>query len=166
VAGERTAFEVRERRHKPCMKNPWLEIPLQEYEAHMALPNVGQAPLLAGLLAGTVYRYEPRSVAILGCSGGNGLERILDTQVQRIVGIDINPDYAERTRQARMCSPPLYGSSKCRSYSGHLLVGILPKTNLTPALRCIPMSRLKSSHLRCCATNCETSLIRRLWDRD
>lgn len=80
------------------MKNPWLEIPLEDYEAHMALPNVGQAPLLAGLLAGAVYRYEPHSLAILGCSGGNGLERILDTQVQRIVGIDINPDYVERTR--------------------------------------------------------------------
>ena len=27
--------------------NPWLTIPLADYEAHMALPQVGQAQLLA-----------------------------------------------------------------------------------------------------------------------
>jgi spermidine synthase len=31
-------------------------------------------------------------------AGGNGLERILNTSIQRVVGIDINPDYIERTR--------------------------------------------------------------------
>ena len=31
--------------------NPWLTIPLEDYEAHMALPEVGQAQLLAALFA-------------------------------------------------------------------------------------------------------------------
>ena len=30
------------------MTNPWLEIPLADYEGHMALPGVAQAALLAG----------------------------------------------------------------------------------------------------------------------
>jgi SAM-dependent methyltransferase len=80
------------------MKNPWLDIPLDDYEAHMALPHVCQASLLADLLGSAIAEYKPRSVAILGCAGGNGLERISDTSVQRVVGIDINPNYAESTR--------------------------------------------------------------------
>jgi len=80
------------------MKNPWLEIPLDDYETHMALPHVGQALLLANLLGNVIDKYTPRSVAILGCAGGNGLERTLDTPIQRVVGIDINPNYVERTR--------------------------------------------------------------------
>ena len=29
------------------MNNPWLTIPLEDYESHMALPDVGQAKMLA-----------------------------------------------------------------------------------------------------------------------
>jgi hypothetical protein len=29
------------------MSNPWLEIPLANYEAHMALPTIGQMRLIA-----------------------------------------------------------------------------------------------------------------------
>ena len=43
--------------------NPWLTIPLADYEAHMALPQVGQAQLLADLFAALVLEYvEPESV--------------------------------------------------------------------------------------------------------
>ncbi|MHB8816413.1 MAG: class I SAM-dependent methyltransferase [Steroidobacteraceae bacterium] len=46
-----------------------------------------------------VRKYAPSSVAILGCAGGNGFERLIDTSVSRVVGVDINPRYIEAARQ-------------------------------------------------------------------
>jgi SAM-dependent methyltransferase len=80
------------------MRNPWLDIPLDDYEAHMALPYVGQAPLLRGLFEDALARREPRSVALLGCAGGNGLDCTPES-VARIVAIDINAAYIERARE-------------------------------------------------------------------
>lgn len=77
-------------------RNPWLSIPLADYEAHMALPEVAQAELLAEVLARAVREQAPRSVAIFGCAGGNGFERVPpDT---RLVGVDVNPDYVAVAR--------------------------------------------------------------------
>ncbi len=73
------------------MKNPWLEIPLSDYEGHMALPEVGQATLLADIFADLLNRYQPNSVAVLGCAGGNGFDRIPTTT--RVVAIDLNHSY-------------------------------------------------------------------------
>ena len=81
------------------MRNPWLDIPLGDYEAHMALPAIGQSQLIADQLDILVRRYAPSSVAILGCAGGNGFERLIDTSVSRVVGVDINPQYIEAARQ-------------------------------------------------------------------
>jgi DNA-binding transcriptional ArsR family regulator len=52
------------------MRNPWLDIPLADYEAHMALPTIGQDRLIADHLSALIRTYEPSSVAILGCAGG------------------------------------------------------------------------------------------------
>ena len=49
--------------------------------------------MLADQLAQLIERYTPRSVAIIGCAGGNGLERIDSTRVERVVAVDINPEY-------------------------------------------------------------------------
>jgi ubiquinone/menaquinone biosynthesis C-methylase UbiE len=81
------------------MRNPWLDIPLGDYEAHMALPAIGQSQLIADQLDVLVRTYAPSSVAILGCTGGNGFERLIDTSVSRIVGVDINPQYIEEARR-------------------------------------------------------------------
>lgn len=75
------------------MCTPWQEIPLEDYEAHMSLPSVGQAGMLADQLAQLIGRHAPTSVAIIGCAGGNGLERIDPTRVERVVAIDVNPEY-------------------------------------------------------------------------
>jgi SAM-dependent methyltransferase len=80
------------------MKNPWLDIPLDEYESHMALPQVSQARLLADIFHRMLEQYRPRSVAVLGCAGGNGLEQISPDVTERVVGVDINPRYVERLR--------------------------------------------------------------------
>jgi SAM-dependent methyltransferase len=77
-------------------RNPWLAIPLADYEAHMALPQVGQAELLANVLADAVRLHAPRSVAVLGCAGGNGFDRV--PVGTRLVGIDVNPDYVAAAR--------------------------------------------------------------------
>ncbi len=53
------------------MTNPWLHIPLADYEAHMALPEVAQAEMLAEELEIAIRRRVPDSCAIIGCVGGN-----------------------------------------------------------------------------------------------
>lgn len=75
------------------MSNPWLSIPLADYEGHMALPDVGQAKMLANEFEELLQTYAPSSVALIGCAGGNGFEEAVKAGVTRIVGLDINPSY-------------------------------------------------------------------------
>src|SRR5579862_3514563 len=75
--------------------SPWLGIPLDDYEKHMSLESVGQAPMLADRLALLVLRLRPASLALFGCAGGNGLDRIEPGQVDRVVAVDINPRYID-----------------------------------------------------------------------
>jgi ubiquinone/menaquinone biosynthesis C-methylase UbiE len=77
------------------METPWLKIPLADYEGHMALPEVAQADFLASVFAHQLKELRPRSVAVLGCAGGNGFDRIDASLTKRVVGIDINRDYIE-----------------------------------------------------------------------
>jgi len=79
------------------MSNAWLQIPLQDYEAHMSLPSIGQARMLADQLERLLNAHSPRSLALLGCAGGNGLERIGPEGCPRIVAVDINPEYLQLT---------------------------------------------------------------------
>src|SRR5690349_21449618 len=78
------------------MRNPWLDIPLGDYEGHMASPQVGQAQLLSDTLAESLRTYSPRSIALLGCAGGNGLEQVDISKTDRVVCVDINPRYVEQ----------------------------------------------------------------------
>lgn len=78
--------------------NPWLRIPAAEYEAHMASPGVMQAQLLSRLLRESLGRWRPSSVAVLGCSAGNGFEHLRGEGLERVVAIDVNPEYVEKVR--------------------------------------------------------------------
>jgi SAM-dependent methyltransferase len=80
------------------MSNPWLRIPLDDYEGHMSLPEVGQAQMIAEQLDCSLERWAPASIAVVGCAGGNGLDTIARRTVERVVAVDVNPDYIERTR--------------------------------------------------------------------
>jgi cyclopropane fatty-acyl-phospholipid synthase-like methyltransferase len=80
------------------MRSPWLNIPLHDYEGHMSLPSIGQAKMLADHFELLIKRNSPASVAIIGCAGGNGLDRIAPGQVERVVAVDINPNYVEEAR--------------------------------------------------------------------
>jgi ubiquinone/menaquinone biosynthesis C-methylase UbiE len=80
------------------VRNPWLDIPLSDYEGHMALPEVGQSQMLSDQLAELLAAHRPRSVALIGCAGGNGFERIDPDLTLRVVGVDINADYLAAAR--------------------------------------------------------------------
>jgi hypothetical protein len=80
--------------------NPWLHLPLERYEFHMS--EVRQDEPLAELFGEALAFCRPRSLAILGIAGGNGLDRIDPSLTMRVVGVDINRSYlacvAERYR--------------------------------------------------------------------
>jgi hypothetical protein len=78
--------------------NPWLALPLEDYEGHMGSPDVNQLALLADLFGEALVRLRPRSVAVLGVAGGNGLEHVDGTLTTRVVGIDVNPAYLSATK--------------------------------------------------------------------
>jgi SAM-dependent methyltransferase len=61
----------------------------------MSAPNVGQAQLLADVFSNALEAFRPTSVAVIGCAGGNGFERIDPLKVTRVVGVDINRKYLE-----------------------------------------------------------------------
>ena len=75
--------------------NPWLDIPLEDYERHMSHHLVGQSILLNSLTKKYLDETKPETAVFLGIAGGNGLEHI-DTNITRSVyGIDINQDYLD-----------------------------------------------------------------------
>jgi hypothetical protein len=94
----------------PNPSNPWLEIPLADYEGHMQSSEVQQLSVLADLFESVLRRYTPTSLAIPGIAGGNGLDRIDRGITKRVVGIDINRGYLDeaRTRYGGKCDLELY----------------------------------------------------------
>jgi SAM-dependent methyltransferase len=84
--------------------NPWLGIPLSDYERHMALPGVGQAEMLSSELLTAVAAHRARSLAVIGCAGGNGFDRLASVALERVVGIDINPAFIEVARERHSAS--------------------------------------------------------------
>ena len=82
------------------MKNPWLSIPLEDYEGHMALPDVRQAKMLSNEFEELLRTYSPLSAALIGCAGGNGFEEAHRAGVRCAVGLDINPAYVAEPRRA------------------------------------------------------------------
>lgn len=77
----------------------WLRVPLSEYEAHMRQSSVAQLEPLASLFAFALSLKQPRSVALLGAAGGNGLEFIDPRVTSRVVAADINPEYLQVLRK-------------------------------------------------------------------
>ena len=81
------------------MSNPWLTVPLAEYEQHMSSAEVQQLGTLSDLFAEALGRCRPRSIAVLGIAGGNGLDHIDSTITTRVVGLDLNPLYLAAVEQ-------------------------------------------------------------------
>lgn len=59
----------------------------------MALPEVAQAQALSMLMASALKEYAPASLAVIGCTTGNGLEHVDPAHTRRVVGVDINAAY-------------------------------------------------------------------------
>jgi hypothetical protein len=89
------------------MSDPWLSIPLADYEGHMGSDNVRQLSALSGLFKRALDVCLPDSVAILGIAGGNGLEHANPSTIKRIVGFDINPGYLDEVRRRFVTHPNL-----------------------------------------------------------
>src|SRR5688572_11186104 len=73
-------------------------LPLEDYEGHMGSAGANQLAPLADLFGEALARLRPRSVAVLGVAGGNGLEHVDGTLTTRVVGIDVNPAYLSATK--------------------------------------------------------------------
>ena len=58
----------------------------------MSLPTIAQGEMLASEFSEALRHFSPDSVAVIGCAGGNGFDKIPAT-VKRVVGVDINPSY-------------------------------------------------------------------------
>jgi len=81
------------------MSNPWLAVPLSEYEQHMSSVEVQQLGALSDLFAEAIGCCRPFSIAVLGIAGGNGLDHIDSSITARVVGLDLNPLYLDAVRQ-------------------------------------------------------------------
>jgi SAM-dependent methyltransferase len=74
-------------------RSGWLDVPAASYDAHMSDASVGQAQLLSAEFADALYRMQPKSVAVLGAATGNGFEHLVERAADRVVAVDINPEY-------------------------------------------------------------------------
>jgi hypothetical protein len=92
------------------MSNPWLSIPLADYEGHMCSPEVQQLGALSELFGVALGRCLPASVAVLGIAGGNGLEQVDPRITKRVVGLDVNPFFLQevRNRYGETCNLDLH----------------------------------------------------------
>ena len=92
------------------MKNPWIEIPLADYENHMKLDSVMQLQAMNEMMKGQFDTYSISSVIIFGLAGGNGLEHIQKNKFIKVYGIDINSSYLQSAIQRY---PHLDGLLEC-----------------------------------------------------
>jgi SAM-dependent methyltransferase len=78
------------------MRNPWLDIPEVDYVCHMSSPTVNQRPVLSRLMGDAMESVRPRTMLVLGCSTGNGLEHVNPEVTSRVTVVDLNPAYLLR----------------------------------------------------------------------
>lgn len=80
------------------INNPWLQISSEDYEHHMSAPNVGQLQMLDEIFENVLNEFSPGSIAVLGCTAGNGFQHLVNRELERVVGIDINFKYLAECR--------------------------------------------------------------------
>jgi SAM-dependent methyltransferase len=78
------------------MRNPWLDIPDVDYVGHMSSPTVNQRPVLSRLMGEALESVRPRTMLVLGCSTGNGLEHVNPEVTSHVSVVDLNPAYLRR----------------------------------------------------------------------
>ena len=78
------------------MRNPWLDIPDVDYVGHMSSPTVNQRPVLSRLMGEALESVRPRTMLVLGCSTGDGLEHVNPEVTSCVTVVDLNPAYLLR----------------------------------------------------------------------
>lgn len=112
------------------MKNPWEEIPLEDYENHMRLDSIMQLQAMNEMMKGQLDAYPITSVAIFGIAGGNGLRHVNKSKYKKIYGIDVNSDYLKETVSRY---PQLAGILECRRIDLTSEAAKLPKADMVIA---------------------------------
>lgn len=79
--------------------NPWQNILLSDYENHMKLDLVKQLQTLNKMMKKQFYQHPVKSIMILGIAGGNGLEHIDNKMIEKVYGVDINPQYLSECKK-------------------------------------------------------------------
>ncbi|MCP4180279.1 MAG: class I SAM-dependent methyltransferase [bacterium] len=87
-------------------KNPWLEIPCDDYENHMSDKDVGQLQILSKITKNILEQYTPQIFAVLGCATGNGFEHFDNKITHTVHAIDINSEYLNIVRKKYMSKLP------------------------------------------------------------
>ena len=75
------------------MNNPWHDIELQTYEAHMQLESVQQLQTLDSIMEEQFALCDAKQIMILGIAGGNGLRHLKNHIFQTVYGVDVNAAY-------------------------------------------------------------------------
>ena len=81
------------------MKNPWEEISLSDYEAHMSLDSVQQLQTMNRMIKEQFAAYPVRTAMLLGAAGGNGLEHAGADKFTAVYAVDINAGYLKAIEQ-------------------------------------------------------------------
>jgi hypothetical protein len=79
-------------------RNPWLSIPVADYEGHMASSAVQQLGYLNEVFREVLAETRPAALAVPGCTTGNGFEH-LPAETARVIGIDVHPGYLDMLRE-------------------------------------------------------------------
>ena len=83
----------------PLNKNPWLVITASDYEGHMSSSNVGQLAFLNESFKSVLTETRPKSILVVGCTTGNGLEHVDFGVTERVAAVDINESYLTILRE-------------------------------------------------------------------
>lgn len=92
-------FLARILRQRSLRQNPWRQISLADYEAHMGSDGAGQLAPLSELFGRHCRLTDPARVAVLGCAAGNGFEQVDPGRIERLVGIDLQAGYLREARR-------------------------------------------------------------------
>lgn len=76
-------------------RNPWEDVMLTDYEAHMSLPQVRQLQILNEIMEKQLTEIRAETVAILGVASGNGLEYVDRKKFKTVYGIDVNKSFLQ-----------------------------------------------------------------------
>ena len=77
------------------MNNPWINIPISEYDGHMNHPDVQQQEFLADFFEKSIADTGAESVLLAGCATGNGIDRLPLFPQVKLTAVNINEVFCD-----------------------------------------------------------------------